>query len=119
MVVLAAAALLAAPQTGFAFGRDGGNIVPFRISITVDGKVRATGAAPPHSGKLTKLELATLNRIAYETNFVALPLRVGCRDALPDVATQFIRVGSRTTRVHGGCVARFNRLWAALTKAVR
>jgi hypothetical protein len=119
MVELAAAALLSVPQTGFAFGRSGGSIMPFRISIAVDGTIHATGAAPPHARRLTKLELATLNRVAYETNFVALPKTVGCKQTLPDVATEFIRVGGRTTHVHGGCVARFNRLWAALTRAVR
>jgi hypothetical protein len=119
MVELAAAALLSVPQTGFAFGRSGGNIMPFRISIAVDGTISATGASPPHGVKLTKLELATLNRVVYETNFVALPKIVSCRQTLPDVATEFIRVGSRTTHVHGGCIARFNRLWAAMARAVR
>lgn len=119
MVALVAAALLAAPQTGFAFGRTGGNIMPFRVTIATDGTIHATGAAPAHGARLTKLELATLNRIVYETSFAALPSSTRCRTALPDFATQFIRVGGRTVRVHGGCVARFNRLWAALTRAVR
>lgn len=119
MVALVAAAVLAAPQTGFAFGRTGGNILPFRISISAEGVTRATGAAPRHDRKLTKLELATINRVAYETDFLDLPSQKSCAGALPDAATQFIRVGDHTVRVHGSCVPRFNRLWAALSRAIR
>lgn len=119
MVALVAAALLTTPQTGFAFGRTGGNIMPFRITIAVDGTLHATGAAPVHGTKLTKLELATLNRVAYQTAFPTLPAATSCTNALPDFATEFIRVGAHTVRVHGSCLARFNRLWAALTRAVR
>ena len=119
MVALVVAALLATPHTGFAFGRTGGDILPFRIAIAVDGTLRATGAAPRHAAKLTKLELATLNRVAYETDFVTLPALISCRNALPDTATQLIRVGAYTVRVRGSCSARFNRLWAALSRAVR
>jgi hypothetical protein len=119
MVALVAAALLASPQTGFAFGRTGGNIVPFRISIAIDGSTRATGAAPRHDRMLTKLQLATLNRVAYETRFLDLPARTSCARTLPDAATAFIRVGRHLVRVHGTCVQRFNRLWAALMRSVR
>ena len=119
MVALVAAAALTSPHTGFAFGRAGGNIRPFRVSISVDAVVHATGAAPQHAAKVTKLELATLNRVAYETDFIHLPAATACRGALPDAATLFIRVGGRTVRVHGSCVPRFDRLWAVLVKSVR
>ena len=119
MVALVAAAALTSPHTGFAFGRAGGNIRPFRVSISVDAVVHATGAAPQHAAKVTKLELATLNRVAYETDFVHLPASTACRGVLPDVATSLIRVGGRTVRVHGSCIARFDRLWAVLVRSVR
>ena len=119
MVALVAAALLATPQTGFAFGRTGGNIRPFRVAISTDGAVHASGAAPRHERTLTKLELATLNRVAYETRFATLPARRLCARALPDAATLFIRVGGRTVRVHGTCGPRFSRLWATLAKTIR
>jgi hypothetical protein len=66
---------------------------------------------------VTKLQLADLNRIAFETRFSLLPARTACPGVLPDIADQFIRVGARTVRVHGSCVKRFNRLWAALSEA--
>jgi len=119
MVTLVAAALLTSPQTGFAFGRTGGDIVPFRISISAEGVVHGTGAAPRHDRRLTKLELATINRVAYETDFLDLRARTNCAPALPDEATEFIRVASHTVRVHGRCVPRFNRLWAALMHSIR
>jgi hypothetical protein len=119
MVALVAAALLATPQTGFAFGRTGGNIRPFRVAISTDGAVHASGAAPRHERTLTKLELATLNRVAYETRFAMLPAHRECVRALPDAATLFIRVGGHTVRVHGTCVSRFNRLWTTLAKSIR
>jgi hypothetical protein len=119
MVALVAAALLTTPQTGFAFGRTGGNIRPFRVAISTDGAIHATGAAPAHEDKLSKLELATLNRVAYETGFATLPVHRVCVRALPDAATLFIRVGGRTIRLHGTCEPRFSRLWTTLAKTIR
>jgi hypothetical protein len=109
--------LVATPQTGFAFGRVGGNIMPFSVSISTSGVVTATGPARVHVKKLTKQQLAVLNRVVVETSFSKLPAVTACPNTLPDVAAQFIRVGGRTVRVHGGCLGRFNRLWAALARA--
>lgn len=116
--VLAAGALApaaaASPRTGFAFGRAGGNIRPFTVTIAITGKVTATGAAPDHEAALTKQQLAELNRVAYTTQFQTLPTFIACPKALPDVAALFIRVGARTVRSHGACNGRFNRLWKVL-----
>jgi hypothetical protein len=118
VALLALVALLAVPQTGFAYGRTGGSIRPFAVTISTTGAVRASGAAPENLvGHLTKQQLADLNRIAFETRFALLPARTACPGALPDVADQYIRVGSRVARVHGACVKRFNRFWAALGDA--
>jgi hypothetical protein len=118
MAVLALVAALAAPQTGFAFGRMGGNILPFAVTISTAGTVRASGAAPENLVRqVTKQQLADLNRIAFETHFSLLPRRTTCPGTLPDIADQFIRVGGRVVRVHGPCVRRFNRFFAALTAA--
>ena len=111
--------LLIAPQTGFAYGRVGGNIMPFTVSISTSGVVTSTGPAPVHLKRLTKQQLALLNRVVVETSFEKLPAVTACQNTLPDIAAQFIRVGRRTVRVHGSCLARFNRLWAALTNANR
>jgi hypothetical protein len=109
--------LLAVPQTGFAFGRVGGNIRPYTVTISTAGVVTTTGPASVRLQKLTKQQLAVLNRVVVETSFARLPAVTACAKTLPDVAAQFIRVGARTVRVHGQCLARFNRLWAALVKA--
>ena len=107
----------ATPQTGFAFGRTGGSIMPFTISISTSGVVTATGPAPAHRKRLTKTQLAVLNRLVVDTAFQKVPAVTACPNTLPDIAAQFIRVGGRTVRVHGSCIARFNRLWAALNNA--
>lgn len=120
---LAAMALLAIvtalAQTGFAFGRTGGNIMPFTISIATTGRVTATGAAPAHASMVSKLRLANLNSAVLDAQFETMPLVTNCKGTLPDIASQVVRVGGRTVRVHGGCVARFNRLWTAMNRAVR
>jgi hypothetical protein len=117
MALLALVAALA--QTGFAFGRTDGNIMPFTISIATSGRVTATGAAPAHATTISKLRLANLNRAVLDAGFQTMPLVTSCRGTLPDIATQVIRVGGRTVRVHGGCVVRFNGLWTALNRAAR
>jgi hypothetical protein len=114
----AASASSALQPTGFAFGRLGGNIRPYRVTIANSGVVRTTGAVEVRRTKLTALQLGGLNRIATETNFVTLPKATSCRGALPDVAATYIRVGARTVRVHGACVPRYQRLLRALQASV-
>jgi hypothetical protein len=117
-LAVAPAAASAAPTTGFAFGRSGGSIRPFSLTVATSGAVTATGAAPWHRTRLSKQQLANLNRVAFVTQFATLPLATNCSGTLPDVASQWIRVGDRTVRVHGTCVPRFDRLWTALDRAV-
>ena len=117
MALLAVVTALA--QAGFAFGRTGGNIMPFSIAIAPGGHVTATGPAPQHATTVSTLRLTNLNRAVVDAKFQTLPTTTLCPGTLPDIATQYIRVGHRTVRVHGACVARFNRLWAALNRAVR
>jgi hypothetical protein len=122
LLVLAAGvvpASSAVQPTGFAFGRLGGNIRPYTVTIANSGIVRTSGAVEVGRRKLTPLQLGGLNRIATETNFVALPKATNCRGTLPDVATTYIRVGARTVRVHGACVPRYQRLLKALQTSVR
>ena len=124
-LLLAAACLVAvvpaadASQTrGFAFGRTGGNIRPYTVAIANDGTVTVRGAADVGRLRLTRLQLANLNRVAIVTRFTQLPARTSCKGTLPDVAGTFIRVGAYTVRVHGGCLARYQRMWKALGAAV-
>ena len=122
LLVAAAGASLATAAvrpTGFAFGRLGGNIRPYTVTIANSGVVHTSGAVTVRRKLLTSVQLATLNRIATETNFIVLPKATNCRGTLPDVASTYIRVGPSTVRVHGACVPRYQRLFEALEASVR
>jgi hypothetical protein len=123
-VVLLGALAASAPagsaaQRGFAFGRLGGNIVPFTVAIGNDGSVKATGPVKVGRTHLTRLQVANLNRIAATNAFGSLPAATNCAGTLPDVAGTFVRIGPRTVRVHGVCVPRYQRIYNALAKAVK
>jgi hypothetical protein len=109
----------AVAQRGFAFGRLGGNIVPFTVSITNDGSVSAKGPVKIGRRHLTRLQIANLNRIAATNAFGSLAPATNCAGALPDVAATFVRIGPRTVRVHGSCLPRYQRIYAALAQAVK
>jgi hypothetical protein len=121
LLVLAGAmpASSAVQPTGFAFGRLGGNIRPYSVTIANSGTVRTSGAVVVGRKKLTSLQLGSLNRVATETSFVTLPKATDCRGTLADVASTYIRVGARTVRVHGACLPRYQRLLRALQASVR
>jgi hypothetical protein len=109
----------AAAQRGFAFGRSGGNIQPYTVSIANDGSVRVSGPATVGRSKLTQLQIAGLNRIATANGFGRIAAVTNCPGTLPDIAATFVRVGPRTVRVHGTCIARYQRVFAALARAVK
>jgi hypothetical protein len=123
VVTLVAAALApaagASEKLGFAFGRVGGNIRPYTITIDNDGRIRVSGPVEVGRKKITAMELVNLNRAAIATRFSTLELTYQCPGTLPDVAARFIRVGARTVRVHGSCVVRFEHMWAALRRAAK
>ena len=109
---------LAAVLITFSFGRTGGNIIPFTVTIASSGRVQVSG--PVHAGRktLTKVQLAALGRVATKVRFSSLQGAM-CPRTLPDVASRFIRRGSRTVRVHGACIAAYERFWNALSAAVK
>jgi hypothetical protein len=118
VALLLAVAVLLPGQHGFEFGRTGGNIRPFTVTISKTGVVRAAGAAPAHIPVLSKHQLTVLTGLALAVRFSTIPAVTACPNTLPDVAAQFIRVEGRTVRVHGKCLKGFNRLWTALNRAV-
>ena len=109
----------ASPQRGFAFGRLGGNIRPYTVSIARDGAVRVSGSATAGRMKLSAAQLATLDRAVTDAHFGAFPPMTNCPGTLPDIATTFVRFGAKTVRVHGNCVARYAKLFTALSHAVK
>jgi hypothetical protein len=123
-LLLCVAGLVLAPvaaaskQTGFAFGRSGGNIRPYTVVIAADGRVTVSGPAHVGRMRLTRTQVGALAKLAADVRFATLPKTTDCAGTLPDIAARFVRVGARTVRVHGDCVARYTRLWKALAAAV-
>lgn len=120
ILLAAAAAASAAPhRSGFAFGRTGGNIRPFTVTIANSGIVTVRGPAQVGRKQLTPVQLGHLNLTAVKVRFSRLPKARSCAGTLPDVAYTFIRVGDRVARLRGACVPGYTRLWNGLTRAVR
>jgi len=124
-IALAAASLAAVPAAGaapavaVAFGRTGGNIIPFTVTIAGDGSVHAVGPVKAGLTRLSAAPLASLRKLAASIRFATLPAQTNCPRTLPDIASTFVQVGARTVRVHGTCVPRYTKLWAAVSAAVK
>lgn len=114
----AAAGGSAPSSTGFAFGRFGGNIRPYTVTVAPRGAVTLAGPVTAATRRLEADQLLALRRLAVQVRFGTLPATKRCARTLPDVASTFIRVGARTVRVHGSCLPGYNRLWLALSRAV-
>ena len=115
MIAVAIAAVVAASPS-FVFGREGGNIVPLRAQIYPGGRVVVKGQPERH---LTPAKVTALRRYAAAQGFSQLPRRIDCPGTNPDVATRYVKVGAaRTAFEHGACNRRFERVYAALAKAV-
>src|SRR5205085_12450115 len=99
----AAAALVALPllagapvATGstspaIAFGRSGGNILPYTVTIARDGRVTATGVAVGRH-RLGRTTVDNLLRLSATVRFFGLPRTTRCPQTLPDFATAQIHV---------------------------
>jgi hypothetical protein len=111
-----------ATPASLAFGRAGGNIQPFTITIAKDGSVTATGPVKPLRKEVSASALARLGALVSTQHFFSLSRRVNCAGSLPDFAYRFITVQTatalRTVLVRGGCRPGFNTLYAALSAAV-
>jgi hypothetical protein len=112
--IVAAVAVAVAPS--FVFGREGGNIVPLQAKIYRGGRVVVDGRP---GRRLTRAKVTSLLRLAAAERFARLPRRIECAGTLPDIATLYVKVGAaRTVTEHGSCNRRFDRVYAALAKAV-
>ena len=111
----------AAPPT-FTFGRTGGNIVPFTVTIGANGHVSTTGTQ-----KLT-VTFATvplrngLGKLAKAEGFWTMATVLDCGKINPDVASRFITITaagkSRTVRSRAVCSPAFEELYAVLSASV-
>ena len=103
----------------YVFGQRGGNILPFEVTIAGDGAISATRI----KARTTRLSnpqdtLNGLAKLADAEGFTTLPPTVRCTGTLPDIASRYITVTTRsssyTVQVHGGCNAAFNEFFATL-----
>ena len=113
----------AAPPT-FAFGRTGGNILPFAVKIGRDGRIVASGPVQVRSADVP-LTLALRNglaTLARAEGFFSMPVLIRCPGVLPDVAGRFVTVLAsgkmRTVSARGTCNASFEELYAVLSAVV-
>ena len=118
-----AAALLASPAAAaaprYSFGRSGGNIAPFTVTIAPSGKVSVSGPAKVGRTSLTPAQLAGLRAAISAAKLSSLPARTSaparCRTSPPS----FVTAGGRTVAVRGSCSPPFRRAWFALVSATR
>jgi hypothetical protein len=97
------------------FGLTGGNIVGYAVSIEGSGRVTiARGRRVVHR----RISVEAVRRLGREIERAHLAKRRLCTGVLPDIATQYIRLGKRTSRLHGTCEPRFQGVWNDLLRAV-
>ncbi len=108
----------------FAFGRSGGNIIPFRVSIGTNGRVAVSGpvTVTATNGPLSLPLRNGLAKLAQAEGFFSMPTLVSCAGINPDVAGRFVTVTaggkSRTVTARGTCKPAFEELYAVLSAAV-
>ena len=106
--------------SAIAFGRGGGTLIPYSVTIAGTGRVAAHGAtvASTHVAPATLLKLDRTARSLVKT----LPALTQCPGTLPDIASSWVTArtatGLRRVAVHGSCSVAFNRFYAALEAAV-
>jgi hypothetical protein len=113
-----AARVASTPQ--FVFGRSGGNIQPFSVTVARDGRVTARGAVTLARPDVVvpAAALRALLTLAKAEGFYSWPAARVCRGTLPDFASLFVAVttarGTRKVTVRGSCNQRFAQLYAIL-----
>jgi hypothetical protein len=122
LLAVATALVLAGAATAsprYAFGRAGGNIVPFTVTIGPTGAISASGPVKVGRKSLTRPQLAALAATIARARLTGLPVMRFCTGALPDFALKFVTAGGRTIFVRGSCSPRLTTVWNALASAVR
>jgi hypothetical protein len=105
----------------FTFGRTGGNIAPFSVTIARDGHLTAHGPAQltKPAAVVSSAALAGLLKLAKAEKFFAMPKSVRCKQTPPDFAASFLTItqasGTKTVTVHGDCQSRFTQLYAVVS----
>jgi len=118
-LALAAPAAARTPAARYSFGRQGGNIAPYTVTISTTGAVTTSGPVKVGRTKLSGRQLAGLAKTLDAAGFSTLPATTFCLGTLPDFASDWVAAGSQKVSVRGSCSPRFARVWNALTGAVR
>ena len=120
IVAATSTAALAAPRatTSYAFGRTGGNIEPFTVSIAASGAVTVNGPVRTTKSQLSPAAMSRLSSVLRAARFSTLPAATRCKGELPDIAADFVTAGGRTVLVHGTCSRRFTAVLTAMMHAV-
>jgi hypothetical protein len=111
----------AAPPT-IAFGRTGGNIVPFTVTISATGHVSTTGTQKLTVTQATVPLRNGLAKLAKAEGFWTMATSLSCGKVLPDIAGRFVTIKgggkARTVTVRGTCFPAFEELYAVLSASV-
>src|ERR1051326_6305115 len=94
LLLATGAAARTTSQPMFQFGRVGGNIKPYTVTINSDGTLdhsRSVRLAKPNT-KLSQTRLAALLRYARTQRFWSLPKLTLCRGSLPDFASSYVTI---------------------------
>lgn len=110
--------------TQISFGRTGGSIRPFTVTVMNDGRIRVSG--PGWSGRTgTTVSLPVrqgLLKLAQAEGFFSMPTMRQCPSVLPDIAARFVTISTvsttRSVTVRGSCSRPFEELYAVLNAAV-
>jgi hypothetical protein len=106
----------------YSFGRTGGNIAPFTVTIGALGAVHVQGPVQAQRQALSTSQIARLSLTLQRERIATLSPPRRCPGMLPDFASQFITIGSgpaaKTIVADGNCSARFKAAYAALAAAV-
>jgi hypothetical protein len=116
--------LSSSTPTLLSFGRSGGNIRPFKASVTSDGRLESSGSGwIGPTGKTVPIEVRKgLLAFARAEGFFTMPPRAECSGALGDAATRFVTISTlsetHTVTVHGTCSQSFEEIYAVLEAAI-
>jgi hypothetical protein len=99
------------------FGRTGGMIMPYEITIAPDGTVSARGNPPNTLPKsITSAQDEDLSGQVRDE--IGKLTSLSCPKTFPDEAASFITAAGKTVTVRGTCEPAFQTLFNALTNAL-
>jgi hypothetical protein len=96
------------------FGISGGNVRGYTVSIKPGGKVIVLSAGGGTRDR--KITAARVRKLGREIQKAHLAKKRLCSGNNPDVATQYIRLGTHTYSLRGACEPSFQRVWSDLAQ---